>query len=185
MGHIDPTAYTFNPADSTSSVGGRAQLAAAEPVHLQIFLDHSALEVWSGFCSLRGRPDILCLISLDCQICINCRLKGVFDRVPDSSFCTATGSAQALCIQRRCSWAAARRCARACTGALPQTRQRVLALRSSPTAAQCKSLARRRTRCAPSGVLRPGCDLHLFNDLGHVFRLECGVLVAWGTDSLH
>lgn len=45
LGHIDASAYTFDLADAVSSVGGRAQLAAGEPVHLQVFLDHSALEV--------------------------------------------------------------------------------------------------------------------------------------------
>ena len=67
MGHIDPTAYTFDPADATSTVGGRVQLAAGEPVHLQIFLDHSALEVRSGLCDVPSRL-LWCRISLHCRL---------------------------------------------------------------------------------------------------------------------
>lgn len=45
LGAINDSTYTFDVADAVSSVGGRAQLAAGGPLHLQLFLDHSALEV--------------------------------------------------------------------------------------------------------------------------------------------
>ncbi len=45
LGGVDSETYTFDPVDARSSVGGPAQLGVGEPIHLQVFLDHSALEV--------------------------------------------------------------------------------------------------------------------------------------------
>mmetsp|Transcript_3104 Transcript_3104/g.8988 ORF Transcript_3104/g.8988 Transcript_3104/m.8988 type:complete len:620 (+) Transcript_3104:733-2592(+) len=45
---VDPTTGAFHPSDASASVGGTAQITRDAPVHLQLFLDHSALEVFLG-----------------------------------------------------------------------------------------------------------------------------------------
>lgn len=42
---VDPATTTFDPAAAAASVGGAARIARDAPVRLQLFLDHSALEV--------------------------------------------------------------------------------------------------------------------------------------------
>ncbi len=42
---VDPATTTFDPAAAAASVGWAARIARDAPVRLQLFLDHSALEV--------------------------------------------------------------------------------------------------------------------------------------------
>jgi hypothetical protein len=125
LAHIDKSAYTFDLANATSSVGGRALLTAGEPVHLQVFLDHSALEVryllWhSDPAPQAARPAPLQRY----HVLLMCPFQTVprLYTAPTELELTLEllVQAHASCMDCRCFWEAARHCAREHTGACPR-----------------------------------------------------------------